>query len=141
MRNLNHPNIIKLYEVYEGQYHIYLVLELLKGGELFDRIIKKGHYSEKDAATIISKLLSALEFMHNRGIMHRDIKPENLILKDENEYDIKLADFGLAEYQDKKDLLFKRCGTPGYVAPEILDDKPYDTKVDIFSAGAILYIL
>lgn len=141
MRNLNHPSVIKLYEVYEGEYHVYLVLELLKGGELFDRIIKKGHYSEKDAAILISKLLWALEYIHERGIMHRDIKPENLILKDENEYDIKLADFGLAEKVDKKELLFKRCGTPGYVAPEVLEDKKYDTKVDVYSAGVILYIL
>ncbi len=141
MRNMNHPNIIKLYEVYEGEFHIYLVLELLKGGELFDRIIKKGHYSEKDASIVIRKLLWALEYLHQKGIMHRDIKPENLILKDDNEYEIKLADFGLAEYEDKKELLFKRCGTPGYVAPEVLEDKKYDTKVDIFSAGVILYIL
>jgi calcium-dependent protein kinase len=90
---------------------------------------------------LISKLLWALEYIHERGIMHRDIKPENLILKDENEYDIKLADFGLAEKMDKKELLFKRCGTPGYVAPEVLEDKKYDTKVDVYSAGVILYIL
>lgn len=141
MKSLNHPNVIKMYEVYEGDYHIYLVLELLKGGELFDRIVKKGHYSEKDAAILISKLLWALEYIHERGIMHRDIKPENLILKDENEYEIKLADFGLAERVDKKELLFKRCGTPGYVAPEVLEDKKYDTKVDVYSAGVILYIL
>ena len=141
MRSLDHPNIIKLHEVYEGEYHVYLVLELLKGGELFDRIIKKGHYSEKDAAILISKLIWALEYIHERGIMHRDIKPENLILKDDNEYEIKLADFGLAEKIDKKELLFKRCGTPGYVAPEVLEDKKYDTKVDIYSAGVILYIL
>ena len=141
MRNLNHPNVIKLYEVYEGEFHVYLVLELLKGGELFDRIIKKGHYSEKDAAILISKLLWALEYIHERGIMHRDIKPENLILKDDDEYEIKLADFGLAEKIDKKELLFKRCGTPGYVAPEVLEDKKYDTKVDVYSAGVILYIL
>lgn len=141
MRHVNHPNIIKMYEVYEGEFHVYLVLEVLKGGELFDRIIKKGHYSEKDASVVISKLLWALEYIHDRGIMHRDIKPENLILKDENDFEIKLADFGLAEKLDKKELLFKRCGTPGYVAPEVLEDKKYDTKCDIYSAGVILYIL
>ena len=111
------------------------------GGELFDRIMNKGHYGEKDAAILISKLLSALVYLHSMNIMHRDIKPENLILKDENGFDLKLADFGLAEFVNQKQHLFKRCGTPGYVAPEILDDKPYDTKVDVFSAGVILYIL
>lgn len=141
MRKLNHPNIINLYEIYEGDYHVYLVLELLKGGELFDHIIKKGHYTEKDASIIIRKLLWALEYIHEKGIMHRDIKPENLILKDEDGVDIKLADFGLSEKENKKDLLFKRCGTPGYVAPEVLEDKKYDHKCDIYSAGVILYIL
>ena len=141
MKILDHPNIIKLYEVYEGEYHIYLVMELLKGGELFDRIVKKGINKEKDACIIIVRLLSALEYLHELGIMHRDIKPENLILKDEKDFEIKLADFGLAEFVTKTDLLFRRCGTPGYVAPEILADKPYDTKVDVFSAGVILYIL
>lgn len=141
MKILDHPSIIKLYEVYEGEYHIYLVMELLKGGELFDRIVKKGISKEKDACIIIVRLLSALEYLHDLGIMHRDIKPENLILKDEHDFEIKLADFGLAEFVSKSDLLFRRCGTPGYVAPEILADKPYDTKVDVFSAGVILYIL
>lgn len=141
MRRLNHKNIIKMYEVYEGEYHIYIVLELLKGGELFDRIVKKGSYSERDAIILITRLLQALEYIHSKGIMHRDIKPENLILKDENSFDLKLADFGLSEFQNKKENLFTRCGTPGYVAPEVLEDKKYNTKCDIFSAGVILYIL
>jgi serine/threonine protein kinase len=100
MRILDQDNIIKLYEVFEGEYHIYLVIELLEGGELFDRIIKKGHYSEQDASILISKLIRALVYLHEKGIMHRDIKPENLILKDYNGFDVKLADFGLAEYQN-----------------------------------------
>ena len=82
--------------------------------------------------------------MHSKGIMHRDIKPENLILKDKNsETEIILADFGLSEKYAKKEetLIFKRCGTPGYVAPEILNNKPYDTQVDVFSAGIIFYIM
>ena len=141
MRILDHPGIIKLYEVYEGEHHIYLVMELLRGGELFDRVLKRGHYDEPDAAVMISRILSALQYIHSLGIMHRDLKPENLILKDDDDYDIRLADFGLAEFVDKKEFLFRRCGTPGYVAPEILNDQPYDTKCDIFSAGVILYIL
>ena len=73
--------------------------------------------------------------------MHRDIKPENLIFKAENSLDLTLVDFGLAEFATAQTKLFKRCGTPGYVAPEVLNDEPYDTKVDVFSAGVILYIL
>lgn len=142
MRKMNHENIIKLHEVHENDTNIYLVLELLRGGELFERIVKKGIYTEKDAAVLMKKLLSALDYMHSKGIMHRDIKPENLILKDpDNNHDVKIADFGLATVVSQGEYLFRRCGTPGYVAPEILADEKYDQKVDIFSAGVILYIL
>lgn len=141
MRIISHPNIIKLYEVYEGEGHVYLVMEQLKGGELFDRILQKGHYAEKDAAVCMTQLLRALEYIHENGIMHRDIKPENLILRDEAGYELVLVDFGLGEFVHNKEFLFKRCGTPGYVAPEVLSDLNYDTKADIFSAGVILYIL
>lgn len=142
MRRLEHNNIIQLYEVHESDKHIYLVLELLQGGELLDRIMRKGQYQERDASLLMKNLLSALDYMHSKGIMHRDIKPENLILKDsQNDSEIKIADFGLAAFINSNDQLFKRCGTPGYVAPEILEDERYDEKVDIFSAGVILYIL
>jgi len=143
MRRLDHESIIKLHDVYESENHVYLVQEVLHGGELFDRIVKKGQYTERDACTLMTKLLSALAYMHSRGIMHRDIKPENLILKDvENDWNVKIADFGLATFVNPNhDYLFKRCGTPGYVAPEVLADQKYDQKVDVFSCGVILYIL
>lgn len=142
MRIIDHPNVIKLYEVFETDNHINLVLELLRGGELFDKVVDKGFYTEKDAAGLMKKLLGALDYMHTKGIMHRDLKPENLILANtEDDVEVKIADFGLATYVDIDEQLFRRCGTPGYVAPEILADQPYDHKVDIFSAGVILYIL
>eukprot|EP01017_Pseudomicrothorax_dubius_P029922 TRINITY_DN3676_c0_g3_i3.p1 TRINITY_DN3676_c0_g3~~TRINITY_DN3676_c0_g3_i3.p1 ORF type:complete len:377 (+),score=108.13 TRINITY_DN3676_c0_g3_i3:596-1726(+) len=142
MRTLNNSGIIRLYEVYETDNHINLVLELLRGGELFDKIIEKGFYTDKDAKALMRKMLEALAYMHERGIMHRDIKPENLILSShDNDVDIKIADFGLATFVDIEDQLYKRCGTPGYVAPEVLADLPYQQKVDVYSAGVILYIL
>jgi serine/threonine protein kinase len=142
MRLLNHPSIMKVFEVFETDNHINLILEILRGGELFERIIAKGCYSEREAASLMKKLLSALEHLHSKGIMHRDIKPENLILASkDDDNNIKLADFGLATYVNMQTQLFTRCGTPGYVAPEVLDDLPYNEKVDIFSAGIILYIL
>ena len=115
-------------------------MELLTGGELFDRIVKKGNYTEKEACIIITKILTALTYLHSLGIMHRDLKPENLILRNENFFEVVIADFGLASFKSSK-LLFRRCGTPGYVAPEILEDGEYDEKVDVFSAGVIFYIL
>lgn len=142
MRNLDHPNIIKLYEVYETDNHINLVLELLKGGELFDKILQKTFFTEQDAAVLMHKLLDALAYMHGKGMMHRDLKPENLILASAtDDTDVKIVDFGLATYVDQEEQLFKRCGTPGYVAPEVLADEDYDYKVDVYSAGLILYIL
>jgi serine/threonine protein kinase len=123
--------VIKLHEVYENENYIYLVKELLKGrfvvyqnigGELFSKLKKHTSYSEKYVAQIVLRLLSALEYIHANNILHRDIKPENLILRSRsNDYDICLADFGLADYYDPEgNYMFKRCGTPGYVAPELL---------------------
>lgn len=149
MRKLNHKNIIKLYEVYETTHSIYLVIELIKGGELMKKIKEKSQYSFLDIQKFLHNLLEALCHTHSKKIMHRDLKPENLILRsDENIYDILLVDFGLSSFTNihPKDILFKRCGTPGFVAPEILSYKDgqegiYDEKCDVFSAGVIFYLL
>jgi calcium-dependent protein kinase len=141
MRKVVQDNIIILYEVHENDSSIFLVLEFLKGGDLHERL-KKGIYCEKEACIVMKKILTALDFLHGQGIMHRDLKLDNILLKDkENDLDIKLADFGLAACASQGELLFIRCGTPGYVAPEILNNEKYDYKVDIFSAGVILYML
>ena len=142
MRRLDQENIITLHEVHENESYIHLIVEVLKGGELFDRVAENGAFTEKDTCLLMIKLLNALKYLHSKGIMHRDLKLENLILRDnDNNYDVKLADFGLAAFVSQSDQLFKRCGTPGYVAPEILNDQKYDQKVDIFSAGIIFYII
>lgn len=144
MRMLEHPSILSVYEVYETDNHINLILQILKGGELFDRLVSKGRYNERDGSLLIKNLLSSLDHLHSKGIMHRDLKPENLILASkEDDKNVMLADFGLATFVDiePQNQLFTRCGTPGYVAPEVLDDMPYTEKVDIFSAGVIMYII
>ena len=142
----DHPNIIKLYEVFESQRSLYLVMEECKGGEIFDRIIqhiqKKEMYSEKDAATIFQQVMSAIEYCHNNGICHRDLKPENILYLNEGaekDNPIKVIDFGLSQVISSDKKLSTKVGTAYYVSPEILLGE-YTEKCDIWSAGVILYI-
>ena len=150
MRCVNHKNILKLYEIYETEHSIYLVVDLLSGGELITKVqTAQNHLTFFDIGMIIKNLLEAVDHLHKHGIMHRDIKPENLLLQNSSHvYDIVLADFGLATKIKKpvEEILFKRCGTPGFVAPEILSYKEgksqfYNEKCDIFSVGALFYLL
>jgi len=142
----DHPNVVKMYAVYETETHLFLCLELLTGGELFDRIISKGHYSEDDARKLTLTLLEATRYLHSLGIAHRDLKPENILLKDETETSpIKITDFGLSKiFADdlQGEVVMKTaCGTPGYVAPEVLTHEIYSEQVDMWSIGVIVYIL
>jgi len=137
------PNIVQLYEVYEERNYCYLVTELMPGGELFDRIIEKKTFSEKEARSCCRCVLSALEYMHERRVAHRDLKPENLLLADPKLLlPVKLADFGFAKTVEKRNGCRTLCGTPGYLAPEILERWPaYDVKCDVWSVGVILFLL
>merc|ERR1719222_1191188 len=122
---------------------MHLVMELVTGGELFDRIVSRGNYTEKDAASLMATLCDALNYLHGKHIVHRDLKPENLLYSSPaDDAIIKVADFGLARVVSGKDMMKTACGTPGYVAPEILKNQGYDSgAVDVWSAGVILYIL
>ncbi|CAD8174344.1 unnamed protein product [Paramecium pentaurelia] len=144
MRRLNQDSILRLHEVHETQNSIYFVLDLLEGGELFSRF-QNTIYSAQRIQQLMYNLIKALFHMHSKKCMHRDLKPENLLLKSkDNDTDIVIADFGLAHIMDQQPL-YKRCGTPGFVAPEILkynDQIPfYNEKCDIFSAGVIFYFM
>ncbi|CAD8209745.1 unnamed protein product [Paramecium octaurelia] len=140
MNELSHPNIIKLYKVFETNKHINMVLELVEGGEL----LKSHRYNLRDARMIFKQLATCVDYMHQKGIMHRDLKPQNVLCKT-NSIEIVLADFGLATWIKNKQHIYYRCGTTGYVAPEILKykegTKMYTEKCDIFSLGVILYQL
>merc|ERR1719203_2490659 len=141
LRRLDHPNVVKLLEAYESKSYVYLVMELVTGGELFDRIVEKGSYTEKDAADLIKQVLSAVAYMHEEGVVHRDLKPENLLYYSaETDSKIMISDFGLSKMEDSG-LMATACGTPGYVAPEVLAQKPYGKAVDVWSIGVISYIL
>ncbi|KAL8036792.1 hypothetical protein ABFX02_12G181600 [Erythranthe guttata] len=142
MRRLRHPHIVRLHEVLATKTKIYFVMEFAKGGELFAKIAK-GRFSEDLCRKYFQQLISAVDYCHSHGVFHRDLKPENLLL-DEN-WDLKVTDFGLSAVTDQiqsDGLLHTLCGTPAYVAPEILAKKGYDgAKVDVWSCGVILYVL
>ncbi|XP_044486973.1 CBL-interacting serine/threonine-protein kinase 11-like [Mangifera indica] len=142
MRRLNHPNIVKLYEVLATKTKIYFVMEFVKGGELFGKVAK-GRFSEDLSRKYFQQLISAVGYCHSHGVFHRDLKPENLLV-DENG-NLKVTDFGLSAVTDQiqpDGLLHTLCGTPAYVAPEILTKKGYDgAKVDVWSCGVILFVL
>jgi 5'-AMP-activated protein kinase, catalytic alpha subunit len=142
MKLVRHPNIVQLYEVMATKSKIYFVLEYVKGGELFSKIAK-GRLREDAARKYFQQLISAVDFCHSRGVYHRDLKPENLLL-DENG-NLKISDFGLsalAESRRQDGLLHTTCGTPAYVAPEVISRKGYDgAKIDTWSCGVILFVL
>lgn len=141
LSQLDHPNVLKIYEIFDEDDFIYLVLELLKGGELFDRIVEKENYSEREAAETVRPIVDAIRYCHNLGIIHRDLKPENLLYATSQEGSvIKITDFGLARFVDNE-LATTACGTPNYVAPEIIAGKGYGKEVDIWSVGVIIYIM
>ena len=155
MSKCDYPSIIKLYEIYEDERKIYLIMEKCTGGELFDRIIKKVEenkmYSEKEAAKIFKQLMNGISYCHSKGICHRDLKPENILfLTNEDNSPIKIIDFGLSKIfgeikkddkkKKKKKNMKTKVGTAYYVSPEVLKGN-YDEKCNIRSYGVILYIL
>eukprot|EP01129_Flabellula_baltica_P012612 TRINITY_DN5716_c0_g1_i1.p1 TRINITY_DN5716_c0_g1~~TRINITY_DN5716_c0_g1_i1.p1 ORF type:complete len:347 (-),score=98.51 TRINITY_DN5716_c0_g1_i1:20-1060(-) len=142
MRKVEHENILKLKEIYEDDDHVYIVMELVDGDELFDRIVEKGYYSENYAVGLVKQIVSAVQYLHEMGIAHRDLKPENLLCAGEGEEEIvKIADFGLSKIFNGGEELMTSCGTPGYVAPEVLMCDSYDKAVDMWGIGIITYIL
>nr|XP_010921112.1 CBL-interacting serine/threonine-protein kinase 14 [Elaeis guineensis] len=142
MRRLRHPHILRLLEVLASRSKIYFVLELARGGELFAQVAR-GRLPEDISRRYFRQLISAVGYCHSRGVFHRDLKPENLLLDDAG--NLKVSDFGLSAVPEQirgDGLLHTLCGTPAYVAPEILDRKGYDgAKVDVWSCGVILYVL
>lgn len=142
LRIIKHPGVIKIKEVFDSKKHILIVMELVEGGELFERIIKKKIFSEYAASKIIKQLLESISYLHQLGIVHRDIKPENILLSDNSDIPcIKLADFGLSKLAGPNDIQNLACGTLGYVAPEVLSQTGYNHKVDLWSIGIITYLL
>ncbi|XP_044057375.1 serine/threonine-protein kinase DCLK1-like isoform X1 [Siniperca chuatsi] len=141
LRRVKHPNIVLLIEEMDTHSELYLVMELVKGGDLFDAITSSNKYTERDASSMLFNLASAIKYLHSINIVHRDIKPENLLVYEHHDgsKSLKLGDFGLATVVNGP--LYTVCGTPTYVAPEIVAEMGYGLKVDIWAAGVIMYIL
>ncbi|XP_060216136.1 CBL-interacting serine/threonine-protein kinase 3-like isoform X1 [Lycium barbarum] len=143
MKLIRHPHVVQLYEVLASKTKIFIVLEFVTGGELFDKIVNHGRMQEKEARKYFHQLINAVDYCHSRGVYHRDLKPENLLLHASGH--LKVSDFGLSALsQQVRDdgLLHTTCGTPNYVAPEVLNDHGYDgTTADLWSCGVILFVL
>ena len=143
LRKISHPNITNIFEIFEDSKKYYIIMEFLEGGELFDAITSIGSFSEESACQIMKQILSAIFYLHSSNIVHRDLKPENIMLlqKPQNDnYHIKLIDFGTAKEFKPGKKMCKFIGTSYYIAPEVLKER-YDEKCDVWSCGIILYIL
>eukprot|EP01098_Paradermamoeba_levis_P003063 TRINITY_DN1432_c0_g1_i10.p1 TRINITY_DN1432_c0_g1~~TRINITY_DN1432_c0_g1_i10.p1 ORF type:complete len:380 (+),score=66.81 TRINITY_DN1432_c0_g1_i10:426-1565(+) len=145
LMKVKHPNIIFIKEVFDSPNQLCIVLELSNGGELFDRIVKNGRFSEERCQNLFYQMLLAVEYLHSVGISHRDLKPENILLQNLNDDVIKISDFGLSRIIGEGSFMKTLCGTPQYLAPEILTsvqkEEGYGKEVDLWSLGVILYIL
>lgn len=147
MRSLSHLNVLELKEVYETENSLYLVIELLKGGNMVSYLEKQKKFSDKDTRVFLSAILKGVAHMHAQGVMHRDIKPENILFRNSGitENNICIADFGLSSFVNVDKFLFNRCGTPGFVAPEIFNyetgAKKYSEICDEFSVGVLFHIM
>ena len=148
VKSLDHPNIMKVYEFFKKDNYLYIICELLSGGELLEKINENGYLNEDISAFIMKQIFSAVDFCHQKGILHRDLKPENILIESEEEakkefFTIKIIDFGTSgKLKDNEDELFNvAVGTPLYMAPEILQNEKYDVKCDMWSCGVIMYIM
>jgi len=147
LKSVRHPNIVQVHKVYENGNKVFIVMELMKGGELFDHIIERGCLVETEAIAIVRKLCDAICYLHKKDILHRDIKPENILLKKPSDInEIRIIDFGMSKVFEKtrhKSLAraSSLLGTPGYMAPEIMKSESYSKAVDMWSIGVVTYVL
>lgn len=146
MHKIDHDGCVRLYEIYDSPKCLFMVVEMCTGGELFDRIVEKEKFGEVEAVSVIKQVCEGLKYLHSQNIVHRDLKPENLLYVNKSDNAaVKITDFGLAKYTGagvESPAMTTACGTPGYVAPEILEqDGTYGKEVDMWSLGVILYIV
>ncbi|ORX46283.1 Pkinase-domain-containing protein [Hesseltinella vesiculosa] len=143
LKQVQHPNIISMHDLFETDEAVYIITDLALGGELFQQLLSKGSYTEKDAAHLVTQILNGVAYLHDHDIIHRDIKPENLLFQTTaTDANLMITDFGLSKIlKHHDDILMTACGTPGYVSPEVLLQKGYNKPADLWSVGVITYIL
>jgi len=142
LKLVNHSCIMKMKDMFESPTHFYIVMALLEGGDLYDRMVQFKRFEERTAKIIVWKILDAVSYLHTRGIVHRDLKLANILMRDaSSEYDIILSDFGLSRFASPTELMNMPCGTLAYVAPEVLTMQGYTQAVDLWSVGIIAYLL
>jgi len=141
MTKLSHPHVLSMLDIFEDKDYIYLVLDLISGGELFQKILDRGHYTEEDTRKIIHQILEAVEYLHENNIAHRDLKPENILcLDDESNMQVWVADFGLSKLFGEESMQ-TQCGSLEYTAPEVLLGEKYGASCDLWSVGVITFVL
>lgn len=145
LRSLQHPNIIQLFDVFITEDRIYIIMELMSGGELFDYVVQKGTLTEEEASRIVRKVTSALVYMHSRNVIHRDMKPENLLLahkpRSSHDIEVKIIDFGLSKILTDGPVASSFLGTRGYLAPEMIQRRDYTKSVDAWALGVVIFVL
>ena len=146
LRSLKHPNIIQLFDVYISEEKIYIIMELMTGGELFDYVVQKGTLTEEEASRIVRMVTSALVYMHSKNVIHRDLKPENLLLshkpRSSHDIEVKIIDFGLSKIMPETNTVASSfLGTRGYLAPEMIQRRDYTKSVDAWALGVIVFVL
>lgn len=140
MKKLDHPNIMRIFEVFQDTKRYFLIMEIWTGGELFHEIEKRSKFNEKDTAIIIEQILEAMSYCHSKLIVHRDLKPENILIDSENINNLKVIDFGTSQKMTPGVKMNQTFGTSYYIAPEVLTTE-YNEKCDVWSIGVIMYIL
>jgi len=141
LTKVKHVNIIALKDLFDEPDNLFMVMQLVTGGELFDKIMKKGQYSEKDACAVMQKVVGAIHYLHQHNIAHRDLKPENLLVHGDDDTKVMISDFGLSRIIGDNSMMSTACGTPYYVAPEVIKADPYSKEVDMWSIGVIAYFI
>ncbi|KAI8583754.1 hypothetical protein K450DRAFT_219851 [Umbelopsis ramanniana AG] len=143
LKQVRHPNVVSMHGLYESKEAVYIVTDLAGGGELFTQLLAKGNYTEKDASAMVKQILEGVEYLHSLDIVHRDLKPENLLFQTPDEHaNLMITDFGLSKIlKNHDDILTTACGTPGYVAPEVLLQTGHGKPVDLWSLGVITFTL